>query len=171
MRRDRLRFGPVLPWFGFVAFAALGLFLMGRGATWWLEYRRSEHWPRADAFIDRVAPRWADSPGDNPDPRVECDYHFTFAGKEHHGTRVSLTGQGSYAEDDRGNKTWEFDELERHRATATPVRCWVNPKDPARSVLFRRAEPRMYWLPLAGLAFGLWSPMFPFLYYRQQRAP
>src|SRR4051812_9012948 len=121
-RHDRLRVGPVLPWVGSAIFAALGLIMIGCGTSWCLEYQRSQHWPRADAFIDRVTP--VPLSGDNPDPQVKCDYHFTFGGQQFRGHRVSLTGQGSYAQGERGgSKVWEFEELERHRATGTPVSC------------------------------------------------
>jgi hypothetical protein len=166
-RHDRLRFGPALPWLGCIAFAAIGVLIIGVAAGWWLEYRRSAQWPRADAYIDSVARRQMD--GDSTEPRVDCAFHFTFAGNAYRGTRVSLTGQGSYAQDANRNKVWEQDELESHRAKGTPVRCWVDPADPTRAVLFRRIEPRMYWAPVAGMAFLVWSPMFPWLYYRHQR--
>ena len=64
---------------------------------------------------------------------------YQFQGRPYKGDRVTLDG-GSDAE-----KTERkiYQQLEEHRVTGRPFRCYVNPANPSQSVLFRELRSRV----------------------------
>jgi hypothetical protein len=83
---------------------------------------------------------------------VEAQYEYRFRGDTYIGDRVSLTDSadniGSFHED-------VYQELARYRDSGEPFRCFVNPDDPADSILYRDLRWGLLGLMLVfALVFG-----------------
>ncbi len=84
--------------------------------------------------------------------KVEARYEYTYEDKTYTGTRVAISSSadniGTYQHD-------IHNELQRHQESEEPFRCYINPDDPADSVLYR--DIRWFMLMLYGVfivAFG-----------------
>ena len=65
--------------------------------------------------------------------KAKATYSYEFQGKPYTGDRVTLHISG----DSGGAEGEIFRQLDEHRATGKPFRCYVNPADPSQSILFR----------------------------------
>jgi hypothetical protein len=81
---------------------------------------------------------------------VEAAYSYEYGGRRYHGSRVSPeTGSSS-----SGRHRERYAILKAHREREEPFPAWVNPEDPAESLLFREMTP-MSWVMLPfGLVFA-----------------
>lgn len=113
-------------------FALIGLlmaFQMFQLVTvWW----HAQSWTECEAWIDRVEMKVEHS-GDGTSYRLEADYHFVYRNVPYTGTRVWI---------DRMSDGGLFQkrihrQLQTHHEQKTPFRCFVDPQDPAQSVLYR----------------------------------
>jgi hypothetical protein len=89
---------------------------------------------------------------------VTAEYTYVFAGQEYKGSRVGLyttpDNIGSYHQD-------VYRELDEHRKSGKPFRCYVNPARPAEAILYRNFRWEMagfqmiFVLVFGGVGFGL----------------
>ena len=72
--------------------------------------------------------------------RTTAEYAYTFGGERHIGKRVCWGAGG----DNIGSFQHDvYRELQSHRETGQPFRCFVNPADPSQAVLYRDLRPEL----------------------------
>ncbi|HTU24546.1 MAG TPA: DUF3592 domain-containing protein, partial [Pirellulales bacterium] len=72
--------------------------------------------------------------------RATAQYTYEFGGQSYTGHRVTWDG-GS---DNMGSSQYNaFNELESHRRSGRPFRCFVNPEHPEQSILYRQLRPEI----------------------------
>jgi hypothetical protein len=129
-------------------FLAFGVGMGGCGAWTAAKVRDAQRWVEVPAVVKTVELKR----GEKNSRRVLATYEYEFGGRKYSGERVSLHSGG----DSLGRfQTSAHEELERHRRTGKPFRCFVNPRDPAESVLYRdvRWEMMLLYCGVAAL-FG-----------------
>jgi len=120
-------------------FAAVGV-----GAavvTWWtlLDWQRMQSWQEVPCRIVKATLESHHS-DDSTTHKVVAEYRYRFDGREYTGTRVS-PHSGS---DNVGSFHQRvYQELEQHRTSGEPFRCYVDPEHPEDSILFRRPRWEM----------------------------
>ena len=94
----------------------------------------AQSWREVPAYISSVG-----FSGDKGDYTVHALYRYKIAGEWIFGDEVALplVCTNVYASELWGER---FERLERHVADETPFRCFVDPDDPRRSLLFRDGD-------------------------------
>jgi hypothetical protein len=131
-----------------VPFAGVGVFmaiLIGR--TLW-KAQEARGWREAPAIIQSVGARG----GGEESTETKAAYRYEVDGRTYTGTRVSLHRGG----DNIGRfQQRAFAELERHRQSGRPFRCYVNPQNAGEAVLYRGVRWEMIgFYALFGALFG-----------------
>lgn len=110
----------------------------------------------------RDAQRWVDVPatiltaeisrGRKGARQALATYEYQYEGQSYTGDKVSL----HHGSDSLGKfQTRAHEELQRHRQAGRPFRCYVNPRNPAESVLYRDARwQRMLLFSGVAAVFG-----------------
>jgi hypothetical protein len=158
-RRSGGRLGSASGWLSVFAlpFAAVGVFMSWLTVrTMWLAYEM-RRWREVPAVIESAGlNRRLDSDGSTY--KAVAGYRYELNGTAYTGHRVSIH-RGS---DNIGAfQRRAYEELSRHKDSGEPFRCYVNPDDPADSVLYR--APRweligfyaMFGVAFGGAGFGL----------------
>jgi len=139
-------------------FAGVGLFMGGWTAKTLWDYGEMRTWQEVPCTVlEAELESHSDSDGGTT-YEATARYRYTFDGREYTGTRVALDSGadniGSFQQD-------AHDELSKHRQEQRPFRCFVNPEDPAQSVLYRElrfgllAFKMLFALVFGGAGFGL----------------
>jgi len=139
-------------------FAGVGMFMGGWTVKTLWDYTEMRAWQEVPCTIlEAKLESHSDSDGGTT-YEATARYRYTFNGREHTGTRVSLDSGadniGSFQQD-------AHEELSRHRRERRPFRCFVNPDDPSESVLYRElrfgllAFKMLFALVFGGVGFGL----------------
>jgi hypothetical protein len=128
-------------------FLAAGAFTLWIFGQHFLGYWRAGSWQRTPATIESVA--LLETPGAKGGVHctVRAAYRYEYGGRSYAGTRV--------AADEEDTSNWRQRErvliLEHHRASGEPFPAWVNPRDPAESLLFREMLAASWTLAPVGL--------------------
>jgi hypothetical protein len=127
--------------------AGVGLFLLYLTTrTLWFAYEVGQ-WTETPAII--VGAKLEAHRGKSTTWEAKATYRYTVAGATYTGTRVAIhTGSDNIGSFQRS----AYAELKKYEASGAPFRCYVNPRDPAESILFR--DPRWEFILFKG-AFGL----------------
>lgn len=144
-----------------IVIIALGFISIPVLAAWFLvglpiqEWRNTQHWVEAPAIIEQVKLQAHHSSG-NITYESTARYRYHFQGQEYVGDRVSLYGP----EDGNSYHRVIVRELEEHRDSQKPFRCFVNPSAPKEALLYRDIRWGMYlMMALIALLFsgiGVW---------------
>lgn len=139
-------------------FAGVGIFMGGWAAKTLWDYAGMRAWQEVPCTVlETKLESHSDSDGGTT-YEATARYRYTFDGRQYTGTRVALDSGadniGSFQRD-------AHEELKRHRDQGRPFRCFVNPADPAESVLYRElrfgllAFKMLFALIFGGVGFGL----------------
>ncbi len=137
-------------------FAAVGVGMLGWMAFTLTRCVGMQSWTEVPALIlraDLVSKTSSSSNGGSSTTyKVEAKYEYEYEGKTYTGTRVSIHG-GS---DNIGSFHQRIHrQLDEHRRSETPFRCYVNPENPSEAVLFRSLRVELLGMQaLFGLVFG-----------------
>lgn len=119
-------------------FIVCGVTMGGCGAWTAAKVRDAQSWAEVPAVIKTAELKH----GDDTD-RAVATYEYEFGGRKHTSDRVSFhrgnDNIGSFQRD-------AFRELNNHRKPGRAFRCFVNPQDPAESVLYRNVRWEMMLL-------------------------
>jgi hypothetical protein len=114
-------------------FAGIGIWSGTRLCSVIDTYRSTQQWEETPAAIIHVEIENVDS-GEGMSCQTKAEYLYDYKGKHYRGKRVSIhSGSdniGSFQID-------AFHELKEHWRNARLFRCYVNPADPAKAVLYR----------------------------------
>lgn len=137
-----------------VPFGGVGVF-----ATWAIgstvhEAWRAKEWVRVKASVEGASLHASSGSEGGETYRAEGSYRYVFAGKPYSGSRLGLSKVGGSDNID----DWHHEvsaTLEDARAAGKPITVWVNPDNPAESVLDReiRWSELLFLVPFS-LAFG-----------------
>ena len=120
----------------------------------WVEVQGWQQRPAHILSVDLIS-----QPGDDSTTyRVETLYEYSFRGERFTSDRVTLTSGsdnvGSFHHD-------VHRELSRHQQSGSLFRCYVDPEDPTRAILYREIRPGLlglkaiFALVFGGAGFGL----------------
>jgi hypothetical protein len=128
-----------------------------------VNYVASAGWERVDGEIvsSRVMDEW-DTTGDRFVPHVE--YTYRVDGETFTGGQIDLRGDVFY-----GNEDAAALQLVDYPA-GTAVTVYVNPADPARSVLTREVIPAVWWFTGVGLALLTLSVGLGIVYFGKRKS-
>lgn len=136
-----------------LVFDAAGLFFTGKLLLLLYRWQEARSWIETTASIDHVELKAI-----GRSRRTDCRYRYRHGSQEYVGTRVWFTGDadnlGSWQQD-------RFAGLEGARTTGQAVPCYVNPRRPEDSLLFRDLRPLillfhiLFAVVFAGIGFGL----------------
>jgi hypothetical protein len=122
-----------------------------------LQYVTMRHWEEVPARIVRTELKEHHG-DDSTSYEATAEYTYTYRGRAFTGNRVSLHSGGdnigSYQQD-------VYRELQQYRNSQKPFRCYVNPDQPAESILYRDLRWEMigfytlFVLMFGGVGFGL----------------
>ncbi|MCK0154502.1 DUF3592 domain-containing protein [Alcanivorax sp. S6407] len=127
-----------------IALAFIGIPLL---AAWYLiglpiqQWRLTQHWVEVPAIIETVKLQEHHSSG-SITYESNARYRYQFDGQEYVGDRVSLYGP----EDGTSYHRVIVRELEEHRDSQQPFRCFVDPYYPKDSLLYRDIRWGMYFM-------------------------
>jgi hypothetical protein len=137
-------------------FAAVGVGVGVWLASTLLTYLSARSWVETPAQIIRTDLKV--SRGKSTSYQVTAEYAYEFGGRKYHGNRVGLTGGydnfGSFQQD-------AYRELDQHKRSKKPFRCFVNPAQPGEAVLYRQLRWEMaafqmiFVLVFGTVGFGL----------------
>lgn len=137
-----------------VPFGGVGVF-----ATWAIgstlqEAWRAKEWVRVKASVEGATLHSSHGSEGGTTYRAEGTYRYAFQGKPYSGSRLGLSAIGGSDNID----DWHHEvsaTLEDARAAGKPITVWVNPDNPAESVLDRgiRWSELLFLVPFS-LAFG-----------------
>jgi len=130
-------------------FLLVGAFVTYVTVSAMLESSRMQAWSAVPALIQEAKLETHESHDSATTYSVVARYTYDFGGTQYTGNRVSLSS-GSDNIDSFHHDV--FKELDTHRVNGTPFRAYVNPAEPAQSILF--PESRMS-RTLGSLVFGL----------------
>ena len=123
-------------------FVVLGLSLLLFGVTPTLvDWARAQQWQATPAIVESAATLWEPGQEGAAANGVEARFRYTAAGQEYRGQRASLhigNGNASLYYQQLGAR------LEAAQRTGTPVPVWVNPAQPAESIVDRSLR-RICW--------------------------
>lgn len=141
---------------GCMVLFALPFAAVGVGATglilWslmtWAAMQRWEEMPAMIHTADLVVNRGSDSTSYN----VKASYSYEWEGTTYQGDRVAI----SSSSDNIGHfHQRAHQELEQHKERKEPFRCYVNPRNPHESVLYRNLRIEILgFMLIFALAFG-----------------
>ena len=159
--------GGCLALFG-LPFLGAGLFVTGLYFSGYVKWWSARSWQETPCWIESAELERGGGDGDTR--KALATYRYEFGGQTYQGDRVALSG-GSDNIGDFQKETYR--ELSRHTGTSTagerrPFRCYVNPRNPSESVLYRTLRwERQAFMAIfaltfpavgAGLVFGgLWG--------------
>jgi hypothetical protein len=136
-------------------FLAIGGWIFSMGANMWALRQKSATWLRVPATVlqaDFHVSHGRSRKGHRSTSySVTCRYSFEVAGRKYEGARVGLEGS---MRSSAGYHRQRYEILRRHRDDRTPVDAWVDPVNPAESLLFRDVSSSMYVLPMVGFVFA-----------------
>lgn len=154
--KQQATFGLALLAFMAMPFTAAGLgVLLFMAAPMAYDCARMHTWISVPAQVDSAALQTHRSSKGSPAYSVSVRYRYQVAGAEYTGMRAAITQRG----DNIGNFQEELGErLQNAQRTGAPIQVWVNPAEPAESVVDRSLRPGLLAL-LAGMglvfsAFG-----------------
>ena len=138
-------------------FAGVGVFMAVLIGKMLYDAHRMQRWEEVSAVITHA--ELVVSHGDDSTTyRAEASYTYTYGGLKWRGDRVGL-GSGS---DNIGKYHHrKHSELESYAQSGQPFRCFVNPDDPSRSILYPEIRFAMlgfysiFCLVFGGVGFGL----------------
>lgn len=151
-------------------FVVIGLssLLFGTGATL-VNWARAQSWHATSATVESAAAVWEPHSRGGGGYRAEVTYRYEVGGTVYQGYRASFH---------RGpDKTFQKqlgDRLEEAQRTGTLVQVWVNPEEPAESVIDRSLRPgdvainSIPGIGFTGLGLGFWWVLL--LGWRMQRS-
>jgi hypothetical protein len=150
--------GVLLTIFG-LPFLAVGCFATYRTASLLWSWQDARGWTETEARVSHVDLE-IHSDSDGSTYEVVCNYTYEFDGNEYSGERVGLDS-GADNIGDWQQRTHQ--KLQNAYERNEPIRCYVDPDQPARSVLFRelRLGILLLWLAFsvvfstAGLAMAV----------------
>jgi hypothetical protein len=108
------------------------------GYAWWVASKAldAQSWLETPAVLTSVELKQ----GKNGSRQAIATYEYEFGGRRYFGDQVSL----HRGNDDLGRfQTRAHEELNRHKLKGQPFRAYVNPNDPAESVLYRNVRWEM----------------------------
>lgn len=133
----------------------VGIFYWGMLADWY----RAQSWQRVPCVLERSELRdhmerrsGSSSSRDTLMNEAEAVYHYTYAGRDYTGHRVSLSLGADNFGDFHERVAQQMQDARNHAGGA--FHCYVNPAHPHESVLFRQAR----WTLL------LFTSLFPLLF-------
>lgn len=152
---QRLHFKD-LPWVLVpVPFALIGLWMGWRLIVDLTEHSEMQNWIETPAEIRHV--EIVTISGRSTTQETKADYFYTFDGRRLYGSRVSLHS-GSDNMGDFHCRTYR--ELKGHFESGESFRCFVNPKQPTQSMLYRELRTEIiifeviFILMFGGFGFG-----------------
>ena len=120
-----------------VPFIAVGAGMGGCAGWTAVKVRDSQHWTEVPAIIKSAKLKRGDT------LRALATYEYDVNGRKYSGNRVSFhRGSDNVSSFQRT----AFNELDKHRKSGRPFRAFVNPQDPAESVLYRNVRWEMMLL-------------------------
>lgn len=143
-------------------FAAVGVFMIGMLLSTLWTWAGMQSWEEVPAVI-RGANLAVNHSGDGDTYRVKAAYTYEYGGRAWSGDKVSNDAGSDNVGSFHQNA---FQELQAHRDTGTPFRCYVNPGNPAEAVLYRDLRFGMlgiyalFGLVFGGVGFGLIGAVF-----------
>jgi hypothetical protein len=126
-------------------FLAVGLFVIGREAAQTIGQVRSLSWDRVDANFDTLHVAEHKSSKGNTLFDVVAKYRYSYAGHEYEGNRFSFSS---------GSDSSRSDKVSAVEAVRAEPKVWVNPANPAESVVWRENLLPPWLLPF-GLTFTI----------------
>ncbi len=136
-----------------LSFDAAGLFFTGKLLLHLYRWQQARGWIETNASIDHVELKAVEE-----SRRIDCRYRYWHGDQEYVGTRIWFTSEadnlGSWQQD-------RFTALERAKTTGQAMPCYVNPRQPEDSLLFRDLRPPillfhiLFAVVFAGIGFGL----------------
>ncbi len=143
-------------------FAGAGLFVMFLAARMLWGWYEASTWVETPARIISTNLE-VNSDSDGTTFKAVASYEYTWDGKTHVGRRVSLSpgadNIGSFHQDRQA-------ELARYRGSGELFRCFVDPDEPSRSILYREMRLGLFSFMMlfgglfAGVGFGLMTVGF-----------
>jgi hypothetical protein len=131
-----------------VPFVIAGLGFGGCGARTAWQHIRAPEWVETPAVIRSVDIKEHRGKSGSSTHQTVATYEYEFDGRRYTGDRVSFhVGADSVG----GFQREVHRELSSHLASGKPFRCFVNPRNPAESVLYRNARWEMM-LMICGVA-------------------
>lgn len=136
-------------------FAGVGVFMVGLTARTISKSVTARSWDQTPCRIESVEAR---SSSEGNASETKATYTYDFGGRSYTGSRVSVHGGG----DNIGSFQQRVRrELEEHRRKDEPFTCYVDPDNPAESVLYPKVRLEMiafylvFGVIFGGVGFGL----------------
>ena len=153
-----------------IPFAAIGVGALGMFIWTLAIWGAMQSWQEVPAYIQKtnlIAHR-ANSSQKEPSYTLEVQYTYQWENKYHAGKELTICTM-----DDNYNSFYErvYAELDRYHRRNEAFRCYVNPKDPTQSVLYRNLRmPILGFMLLFAFSFGgVGSSLVFFAFYTPQR--
>lgn len=124
-------------------FAGVGIFMLWMVISTLVEWHQAKQWVENPAYIleTDLITRSGSSSGSSKKTKtyqVTARYRYTFNNKTYESTKISVDVRGS---DNIGNFHQAiYAELATYREKDQPFRCYINPDNPAETVLYRNVR-------------------------------
>lgn len=139
-------------------FVVIGLnFLTFNTGATVVDWARAQSWRATPAVVESAASVWEPHPEGRGGYRAQVLYRYEVGGTAYQGQRASF-----HSGPDQGFQKQLGDRLEGAQRAGTPVQVWVNPAQPAESVVDRSLRPgslaldALFGLGFTGAGLGFW---------------